>query len=205
MAIVNGYATLAQFKSLKGIKSDDVVDDVLIEELITRASRAIDGITGKWFYATGSTARYYRVPDSRELKLDAALLTVTTLTNGDGTTIASTEYALLPRNRPQKTCIRLHDRSTNVWQIATSTNDDYPITVTGTWGYVSRAATDPESVMIINNTEFACLQMALNWYNERKGQAAGQVQVTGAGVVITPYGAVPKAAYDVISQYIARM
>ena len=202
MTIINGYATLVQFKSLKGIKSDDVVDDTLIEELITRASRAIDGITGKWFYAHANT-RYYPLPDSRELKLDAALLTVTTLINGDGSTIASTEYALLPRNRPQKTCIRLHDRSTNVWQISTS--DDYPITVTGTWGYVSRAATDPESVMIINNTEFACLQMALNWYNERKGQAAGQVQVTGAGVVITPYGAVPKAAYDVISQYISRM
>lgn len=202
MTITNGYATLAQFKSLKSVTSTDTADDTLIEELITRASRVIDAITGKWFYAE-TTTRYFHIPAGRELQLDAPLIAVTTLTNGDGTTIAATEYALLPRNAPCHYTLKLHERSTTTWQVATL--DDFPISIAGTWGYVSRSATTAESARIILATEFAALQIALNWYMERKGNAQGQVQITAAGVVITPYGAIPKAAYDAIAQYIARI
>lgn len=204
MAITNGYATLAQFKAVLSVNSYDAQDDALIEDLITRASRTIDGITGKWFYANTQT-RYFPVPNGRELALDAGLLSVTTLTNGDGTTIASTEYTLLPRNRPSKFVVKLNDRSATYWQPATTTSDDYPISIAGSWGYVNRSASDPESARVVYNTETACLQIAAQQYKERKGQAGGQVQVTAAGVVITPYGAVPKLAYDLISPYISRL
>lgn len=204
MAITNGYATLPQFKAILSVNSYDAQDDALIEDLITRASRTIDGITGKWFYANTQT-RYFPVTPSRELALDAGLLSVTTLTNGDGTTIASTEYTLLPRNRPSKFVVKLNDRSTTYWQPATASSDDYPISIAGSWGYVNRSASDPESARVIYNTETACLQIAVQQYKERKGQAGGQVQVTAAGVVITPYGAVPKLAYDLISPYISRL
>lgn len=202
MTITNGYATLAQFKTLKGIKSSDVEDDALIEDLITRASRLIDQITTKWFYAATLT-RYYAPPAGRALKLDAPLLTVTTLTNGDGQTIAASEYALWPRNTSAHTEIRLHATSTTTWQPAT--DDDYPVSVAGTWGMCSRAASDPESARHITATEFAALQIALNWYLERKGAPQGQIQVTQAGIVITPYGAIPKAAYDAIAHYIPKV
>lgn len=204
MAITNGYATLAQFKSLKTITSTDATDDTLIEELITRASRACDGLTGQWFYGATQT-RLFDVPEYRELKLDAPLLTVTTLTNGDGTVIASTEYNLWPINGPSHRSLKLKELSTTWWQPSTIYGREAVISVAGSWGYVSRVATDPESVAIITGTETATLQIALNWYLERKGNAQGQVQVTAAGVVITPYGAIPKTAWELLMPYRTRL
>jgi hypothetical protein len=53
MAIVNGYATLAQVKS--ALRLTDSVDDTLIENAIESASRRIDGYTSRWFYKTEQT------------------------------------------------------------------------------------------------------------------------------------------------------
>lgn len=197
MTITNGYASLAQFKSLKSITSTDATDDTLIEELVTRASRTCDGLTGKWYYGHTQT-RYFDIPSGRELKLDAPVVAVTTLTNGDGAVIASGEYNLWPKNGPSHRSVRLKELSTTSWQPSTTYGGEAVIAVAGSWGYVDRAATDPESMALIIATETATLQIALNWYLERKGSAQGQVQITAAGVVITPYGAIPKTAWELL-------
>lgn len=100
MAIINGYCTLDDFKKFitasgHSLNADDI-DDLVIEDIIERASRKFDGLCGRHFYPRVDT-RYYSVPDDDILWLDDDLLAVTTLTNGDANTIASTNYHLLPR------------------------------------------------------------------------------------------------------------
>ena len=77
MAIINGYATLAEFKALLGITSTNATDDSIIEDCIEAASRYIDGKTRRTFYARTET-RYFSVPDGgeRQLDLDDDLLTI---------------------------------------------------------------------------------------------------------------------------------
>ena len=201
MAITNGYATLTQFKALPEITSSNATDDTFIESLIERASRAIDDYCGVWFYAATLT-RYFDTPRGRDLPLDAPLLTVTTLTNGDGATIASTEYKLWPYNGPHKTRIKLLPSSATVWELSTASDRDAAITVLGTWGYVDRTATDPESVQAILNTTEACLLIASSAYKKRYGvNTEGVAQVTGAGVVITPQG-LPVEAKQLLAPYV---
>lgn len=60
MAIINGYTTLAAFKS--AVTISDTADDVDIEEAIEAASRQIDGLVGRRrFWQDGSVVarRYY--------------------------------------------------------------------------------------------------------------------------------------------------
>lgn len=207
MAITNGYATLDQFKMLKDISSNDAADDIYIEDLIERASRMVDSICGRWFYADTQT-RYFDVPRpaSRELVLDADLLTVTTLTNGDTTVITSADYNLLPFNGYPKRSIKLKASSVYYWAMDSSANVEGVISVAGTWGFVSRSATDARSARVILNTAFATLRIAQMWYHDRFGQnLGGNTIITAAGIVQTPAGAVPKAAYDAIAPYIERL
>jgi len=59
MAIVNGYATLVGIKAYLSIS--DSTDDTLLENLVESASRSIDKIANRRFYAdTSATVRLYR-------------------------------------------------------------------------------------------------------------------------------------------------
>ena len=59
MAIVNGYATLVGIKAYLSIS--DTTDDTLLENLVESASRSIDKIANRRFYAdTTATVRLYR-------------------------------------------------------------------------------------------------------------------------------------------------
>ena len=59
MAITNGYATLTQIKNYLSIS--DSTDNDLLEDLIESASRSIDRIANRRFYADSSaSARLYR-------------------------------------------------------------------------------------------------------------------------------------------------
>jgi len=59
MAITNGYATLVGIKAYLSIS--DTTDDTLLETLVESASRSIDKIANRRFYAdTSATVRLYR-------------------------------------------------------------------------------------------------------------------------------------------------
>jgi len=202
MTITNGYATVAQFQRFKGITNADALDDAEIEAMIEEASRMIDAICGRWFYAYTQT-RYYDVPAGRELFLEDDLLTITTLTNGDTTVLTTSDYYLLPRSESPKYSVALKESSTYLWEEDSSNNTEGVISIAGTWGFVSRAATDPRSAMVIDNTRRACLMICKQWMEERFGvNVGGNVYITSGGVVQSPAGAIPKAAYDMIKPYI---
>ena len=184
--ITNGYATLDEFLGQLDSASDKPIDDIYVEQLLERASREFDGDTQHWFYASTQT-RTYDLPSGRELELDAPLLSVTTLTNGDGTTIAASAYNLTPYNGPHKTCLKLKSSSTVMWQPSTAGDTEGVVTLAGAWGYVDRTATTPESAAVIANTKAAVLALALAVYKKRYGVGSdGVATITGAGVVITP-------------------
>lgn len=203
MAITNGYCTLVEFNADKRITSTDATDDTVIEGIIEDASRLIDRTCGRTFYARTET-RLYDKPEDKVLWLDDDLLTVTTLTNGDGTVIASTAYVLLPYNAPGKYAIELRPGQGAVWQMNTTYGDNLQaISVLGTWGFVSRIATDGESSERIRNTRSACIDIAIWEYLRRFGNETEVVtQITAAGVVSMPTGEMPKAAWKKIKDYI---
>jgi hypothetical protein len=197
MTVTNGYTTLAKFKAAVTPNATmDAGDDVVMEDIITAASRTIDTLTGRTFYARSET-HYYDVPDGSELFInDDDLLTVTTLTNGDASVIASTNYQLLPLNGSPKYAIRLKSLASVYWLDSATTGGEGAITVAGTWGW---AATTPADI------EIACIAMARAEYQRRYGQNVSEDSiVTPAGMVVSA-GGVPKSAWKIIQNYRRRV
>lgn len=137
MTAINTYATLAEYKAFSTARgqtsSTDATDDVVIDNLLEAASRYIDSKSARWFYPR-IEQRYYSIPDSNELDLDADLLEVITFLNGDDVAIASTEYNLLPRNYTPKYAIELKDISAVTWASDSSGDTEYVIDLTGIFG-----------------------------------------------------------------------
>lgn len=103
MAIANGYCTLAEVKA--ALRLTDNVDDALIEGAIESAARRIDGVTGRWFYKTASTAISMYPVDSYNVSVqDMANTSIVVKTDDDGdgvfetTWTQGTDYQLEPLN-----------------------------------------------------------------------------------------------------------
>jgi len=193
MAITNGYITLAEFKADERITTSDTTDDAVIEDIIEGASRFIDTYTGRTFYARTET-HYYDSPDSEyDLWInDDDLLTVSSITNGDGTTVSSDSYKLLPLNKSPKYMIYLKPSSNLVWTFDNNGEALGAITVAGTWGF---SATAPDDI------KRACMMISASEYHKRFGEnTSAAATITGAGVVITPQGT-PKGAIDILQKY----
>jgi len=195
MTIPHGYTTLEAMKRYFRAASTDADDDTVIEGLVEAVSRYLDDLTLRTFYARAET-RLFDLPPGRELRLDDDLLTVTTLTNGDGVEIPVGQYLLLPANVFPKYAIKLKASSTYSWQLSASADWEQVISVAGTWGYVADTPKDIEE---------ACQQIVLNAYKRRFGDHVEAVAtVTAAGVVITPKDIGPFSA-SVIARYKKRL
>lgn len=132
-------------------------DDKFILKLIRDVSRQCEGITNRHF-APRIETHYFDVPhgnpylgaiaysayvDSfrsgrspiKEILFDDDLLALTTLLNGDGTTIASTDYLLEPYNRYPKRSVRLKETSTVAWQSDSAGSYESVVSVSGIWGF----------------------------------------------------------------------
>lgn len=137
MAIINGYLTLAEYKrdaDIDDSTDSDATDDLVLEDLIEEASRFIDEETGRTYYPRVET-RYHDAQNGRELWLDDDLLEVISITNGDDTTIASTEYNLVPRNDTPHYAIKIIQSSSEIWDLDSSGNSEGVIDIAGYWGY----------------------------------------------------------------------
>jgi hypothetical protein len=211
------YATVEQFKARKRVDSADSADDGVIQELLDSASGLVNTLCGRWFYAAPMT-RYFGPSTSihngwgpwpgiwsgrqgSDLLLDEDLLSVTSITGPDGVVLTAPDYTLLPRNTSPKYAIRL--ASATSW--GNGPTGDEEIAIAGQWGYVDRdlTAPSPAELTAIVVTCQAALDIALMKYAERFGPGqGGPAIVTGAGVVITPQGAVPKSAWEALRPYV---
>jgi hypothetical protein len=94
------YIELEDLRAYLGIETTETTDDDLLQSSIEDAEEYIESQTNRRYGAFTETRHYGRDAldryDSTVLHLDADLLTVTTLTNGDSssTAIASTDYSV---------------------------------------------------------------------------------------------------------------
>ena len=191
MTITNGYATLAELKARADIDISDAEIDSLLEGWVEAASRTMDGETQRTFYARSET-HYFDIPEGRELRLDDDLLTITSLTNGNGVAIASTDYLTVPKNRAPYYAIKLTENASVGWAADSKSNTEAVIALAGTWGRTSTAPADVEE---------ACLQIAHSCLKRRYAENLSSIStVTAAGVVITPQD-IPSFAWRVINRY----
>lgn len=168
------YVTLSEYRdymqSLSGgtALGTSMSDDAFLTNLLTSAQLLIEDTTHRRFEATTLTHRYVEsdlsVQDKQILILDDDLLSVTTLVNGDGTTLNSTDYFLLPRNHSPKSLIEL--KSNFGWQFS----NDGEIVLTGTWGKTAAASADVKRV--------TCRLAFLEF---QRRNATGEVTVLGEG------------------------
>jgi len=146
--------TLAQFKTQRygggTVETYSADDDATIDFYIQQASRMIvDEVLHQLPLPYVDTLKFdapHTYEDGRVMGFDfinayvlytgddAPLLEVTTLTNGDGTTIASSDYVLYPANNAVKSKIRIKSSAIETFDYTTTWEQS--ITVAGTWGYV---------------------------------------------------------------------
>lgn len=154
------YVTVELATSELGITDATALS--LLEGWIERASRAIDLANGRRFYApTTAEVRYLDTPSSGDtLYLDHDLVGVTSIVNGDGTTISGSAYRLLPLNGTPKYAVQLKAGSSGVsWKTDANGEATGAIVITGKWGY---SETPPLVVKQL------CLEMVKHWYGVRK-------------------------------------
>lgn len=187
------YTGIAQVKEYLGISSTTTTEDALLNGLISRAESIIDSFTGRHFEAETAT-RYFDSDsvDGQDLwLLGEDLLTITTLTDGEGTEIAAANYRLFPRNSSPKYRVRLDEDYS--WDF---TDDDSEISIAGTWGYT---ATPPADI------EHACIRLAAFLYRQKDTSAdIDRPLITGDGVTIMP-GGLPQDVQKLLARYVRRI
>jgi hypothetical protein len=190
------YATLAELRQYAGISGTD--HDALLTSLIARAQAKIDEHCGFSFEASSDTARTFdaaRYPDGDTyglaLYFDTWCASITSIVNGDGTTITSSYYVTQPRNSGPYYAIKLKDSSGYVWEADSNDDTEDAITVTGRWAYTTTA---PAQIT------HACLRLALWYYRQRDNSTDLDRPLLAEGVTLLP-SAIPGDVLEILDHY----
>lgn len=185
--------TLAALKIYLGTTSTG--DDTILTSSLARAESFLARSTGRIFDAstTAPTTRYYlrnarNAEHPRVLDLDEDLISVTTLVNGDGTTISSSDYWLLPFNKTPYIGIQLLENADG-WTWDTDTR----VAITGVWGLSTSDTASADTVQ-------AALAMAAYLYRQRDAQVFEVSAQTEMGQLILPAGT-PKLVWDFVRDH----
>ena len=136
------YLTPDEYKAfltvlVSGEPSYTEAEEAMLATVLEQAQTKIEEVTGRWFEAREQTrlfdagAQVYS--DPKLLLVDADLLEVTELKNGDGAVILPTSYWLSPLNESPHFGIRL--KSSARWNFGNG--HDGIVSVTGKWGYTA--------------------------------------------------------------------
>ena len=174
------YTNLETLKTYLGVTTSN--DDAILTSCLDRAIAIFEQQLDYKFEAQTET-RYFDPNDvvGPLLWLDAPLLTVTTLTNGDSaaTVIPSDDYWMLPRNQDRYWRIKLKTNGTTTgWEFAT----DCEVSLLGTWGYMATAS---------NTVIQAVLRLASYIYRQRDSQVFDVTASPELGIMTIPSG-IPK-------------
>lgn len=189
---MTAYATVSDFRAAIGTDVNDTADDAYITSLLDAATNVVSLYTGRSFQPQTKTL-YHDTPNSRTLWLDDDLLSVTSITNGDGTVIASTEYTLRPLNDGPRYAVVLNRSSAIGWETDADGNPDGAIAIEGSWGY---------STSVPAAIKQATLIIATAYYRARYGNdTSGPTTITPSGIILTE-GAIPKSAQTILRAYL---
>jgi hypothetical protein len=174
MTTINAYATRADLLQVLMQAEDsaqpNVIDDAVIDDMLTDASRAVDNFCGRQFYAAAQTLQL-DVPADRQLYFGVDVLAVTGASDGTGASIASGNYYLWPRGAVAYNSIVLTEAASAGWYGASSGNTEGVITIAASVGYCNRAASaasDPaKNLKVIAATHRATLIKAQIMYQQR--------------------------------------
>ena len=143
--MINPYCTLQDAKDWGTGRGQamgaDGIDDGIIEDIIEGVSRYFDEYTGRTFYPRYETRRF-TVPhgqnDNSILFVDDDLLEVVTITNGDATSLASTEYYLKPHNFSPAYALQMIETSNYNWEPTSAGAYTNAIQIAAWWGFHNR-------------------------------------------------------------------
>ena len=137
------YCGVEELKEYLGVTG--ATDDAMLLTLLAASQRTIDSYCARTFEATADTVRTFdsqRDVDGYTLTVDSDLCAITSIVNGDGTTISNSHYVTEPRNETPYYAIRLKASAGKVWTSTVSGDSENAITVTGKWAYSTSAPSD---------------------------------------------------------------
>jgi len=172
------YVTTTALKTYLGITTSG--DDSLLSTLITAAQSVVEGpypgTDRKWEARTET--RYYDYQSGTRLDLDDDLISVTTLTNGDGETLTEdTDFYLRPYGGPPYRWIEIKSDGGESFQW--SGTPQKALSLLGSWGYTTTA---PQRIVQ------ATKRLAAYYYHQKD---AGVYDVTATpelGIITVPKG-----------------
>lgn len=165
------YATTAQLKTYMGITSSS--DDALLGDCIARAQAIVDDYTSRVFESPADTTRVYTpivnrassgfgiagdLEDDYTMGLSYDIISVTTITNGDGSNVPLSAIVILPLNFTPGYAIRIKQSSGYYWTYTGTPEGS--VSITGRWGY---------SLTAPKNIEQATIRLASQLYRQRDG------------------------------------
>lgn len=172
-------------------------DDPLLESLLTRAQFAIDNHTHRTFEAAADTTKlfdaeqdtsdHYMVLDWTPYVLD--LCQITTVINGDGTSISASSYVTNPRNQTPWYGLRFKLNSGLYWTF--DQDPENAISITGRWAY---SVTAPADIV------HATVRMATYMYRQKDANTFDVTAIPGAGVIEVPQG-IPRDVGKLLEPY----
>lgn len=190
------YTTPSSVKTYLDISSSG--DDMLLTDLISQATSIINAFTKRNFEAASATRSFDAIADvvGRTLWLDEDLASASgvTVTNGDGTTVASGERVFLPSNEWPKYAIKLLVSSNKDWTYSTDAED--AITVAANkWGYSTGAPGD-----VVHATR----RLTAYLYRQRgKNNDGDRPIIAPDGSVIMPMQ-LPDDVKSILARYVKR-
>lgn len=195
------YCELADLKTYLNDITDSR-DDALLTDMIAAAQKIIDTYTRRTFEASADTTRRFdAVRDvgsmdngvDRVLWLDHDLCQITSITNGDATTVTTGQYVTEPRNYTPWYAIALRTSANIAW-----TYDDEPenaIAIVGRWAY---SITAPDDI------QWACKRLAAYLYRQKDTSSEAERPIMSAsGASILP-SKLPADVRDVLDRYVRR-
>lgn len=192
------YATLAEVKAWLGIDTVNLTDDTQITRAITASQQIIDTHCRRSFEAAADSVRLFDALGDHieydELWFDTDCCQITTIINGDSTTVTAGQYVTLPGNFAPYYGVRLKTSAGVSWTYDT----DYAkaISVTGRWAY---SVTAPADIV------YACTRLAAYLYKQRDNYNIGleRAEATPMGTMLLPM-ALPKDVLTLLNPYVRR-
>lgn len=176
------------------LKADEALEDILLERFLRQAQKVIESRTHRVFKViTDDIRRFDTDKDVEGLTLwffEHDLCQISTVVNGDGTTISNTNYVTEPRNRTPWYGLTLKLGSSLAWTYSDSPEN--AISITGRWGY---SLTPPNDIIQ------ATLRLGAFFYRQRDTSSDfDRLTVSVSGVSMIP-GTLPMDVREILTPY----